>query len=275
MAACCLAVVRPAVAQPPADRDPLPFPNPLSALDRNVVEAFGWPNLLWHDGAVAVTAAMAFSGADHEVRLKFQRLHPLGDAYAKSAYWGGYFVPTALSAALYTIGAATKHRDLAGAGSAALQAIAVTAFDTAFLKWATGRPFPMHGGPPDDPARLTRSYSTEFGEESFSTRGYLAWPSGHTSTATAVAAALSAYYPEHVWIPLIGYPIAILIGVGMIEGDHHWASDVVGGAMIGHAIGYTTGRNLRAYRSRHGRMGAVPWIRSLSGARGLCLGYDF
>jgi hypothetical protein len=31
----------------------------------------------------------------------------------------------------------------------------------------------------------------------------------------------------------------------MIDGDRHWASDVVAGALIGHAIGYSIGKAFR------------------------------
>jgi hypothetical protein len=79
----------------------------------------------------------------------------------------------------------------------------------------------------------------------------------------------------HPWVPLIAYPMALMIGIGMIEGDHHWASDVVAGAMIGHVIGYTTGHNMRVYRYKHRDTARLPWVRSLPGARGLCVGYDF
>jgi membrane-associated phospholipid phosphatase len=156
-----------------------------------------------------------------------------------------------------------------------VQALALTALDTAWLKWATGRPFPTHGGDPNSPERLQPGYAKEFGQESFSTRGYLAWPSGHTSTSVAVAAALTAYYPERIWIPLLGYPVGLLIGLGMMQGDHHWASDVVAGAMLGHAIGYSVGRSFRSYRSDGRPQSRLPWIQPLLGGRGVALGAQF
>ncbi len=69
--------------------------------------------------------------------------------------------------------------------------------------------------------------------------------------SVTIAATLTAYYPEHIWIPLVAYPLAASIALGMISGDHHWASDVVGGAIIGQTIGYTIGRAFheRARRS--------------------------
>lgn len=94
-----------------------------------------------------------------------------------------------------------------------------------------------------------------------------------------MAAALSAYYPEHVWIPLVAYPTALLIGAGMIEGDHPWASDVLAGAMIGHAIGYSIGENFRALRDKTGRgaRSQTPtlWAYPFAGAQGLMVAGSF
>jgi membrane-associated phospholipid phosphatase len=63
---------------------------------------------------------------------------------------------------------------------------------------------------------------------------------------------LVAFYPDQLWLPLIGYPFALAIGVGMIEGDYHWFSDVVAGAVFGHVVGWVVGRQFRAaFDARH------------------------
>jgi hypothetical protein len=62
----------------------------------------------------------------------------------------------------------------------------------------------------------------------------------------SIAAALYGFAPDNNWWALyFGYPLAMGIGFGMVVGDHHWASDVVAGAMLGHAVGYTVGRRFR------------------------------
>jgi membrane-associated phospholipid phosphatase len=70
----------------------------------------------------------------------------------------------------------------------------------------------------------------------------------------SVAAALTAYYPDQVWIPLLGYPLGVFVGLGMIDGDRHWASDVLAGALLGHAIGSSVGSAFRR-RTRAGEAG--------------------
>jgi hypothetical protein len=70
------------------------------------------------------------------------------------------------------------------------------------------------------------------------------------SATISIAAALTAYYPDELWIPFLGYPVAALIGFGMMVRDSHWASDLVAGALLGHAIGYSVGAGFR--RRAHG-----------------------
>ena len=220
-------------------------PTPFDRLGWNVVDAFSGANLLLHGGAVAATGVMAFGGADHALRLAAQR-DLLAPAYGDASYVAGYVLPLTLAPALYVAGLAGGDRTLAAAGAATLQALAVTGATTGILKWATGRPYPTHGGDPHDPRRLDHpEYARELSFQPFTLDRGLAWPSGHTSSPIAVAAALTAYYPEAWWVPAIGYPVSLAIGLGMVDGDRHWASDIVAGALIGHAIGYTVGRSFR------------------------------
>ena len=44
------------------------------------------------------------------------------------------------------------------------------------------------------------------------------------------------------------------MGYAMIDGNIHWASDVVAGVLIGHAIGWTVGTD---FRSRYGGRNAT------------------
>jgi membrane-associated phospholipid phosphatase len=61
----------------------------------------------------------------------------------------------------------------------------------------------------------------------------------------ALVSALVAFYPDQIWIALVGYPLVTAVAIGMVEGDAHWFSDIVAGALIGHAIGWAVGRGFR------------------------------
>lgn len=60
--------------------------------------------------------------------------------------------------------------------------------------------------------------------------------SGHTTSAFTLATILAKHYPDGE-VPKIAYIIAGLVGVQRVYRNHHWASDVVFGAMGGYAAG--------------------------------------
>jgi len=74
-------------------------------------------------------------------------------------------------------------------------------------------------------------------------RGIGAWPSGHTAVMFAGAAAFRAGNPQLGWLSFAGYPLALGVASGMWFGDHHWASDIVSGALLGEAIGSSAGKS--------------------------------
>jgi membrane-associated phospholipid phosphatase len=71
----------------------------------------------------------------------------------------------------------------------------------------------------------------------FSTNGEdNSFPSGHATQAFALAAVLSSHYhSKWVWIP--SYTFAGLVGLARMNKNRHWASDVVGGALLGTFVG--------------------------------------
>jgi membrane-associated phospholipid phosphatase len=244
------------------------MPTPLDGLAEDAAEAFTGTSLLFHAAAVASTGVMAFGGADHALRVGVQRSLVVS-AYGDAALYGGYVVPAMAAPGIYVVGLVAKDRITAGAGAAAVQALAMALATTGVLKVAVGRVYPSHGGDPSAPDRLDHP---EYAHEFTPFAGVLAWPSGHTMGTTSVVAALTAYYPESPAVPLVGYPLALAIGFGMVDGDRHWTSDVLAGALIGHAIGYAVGRGFRR-RVREGRReaGLRPAPMVGRGVYGLCL----
>lgn len=217
---------------------------------------------MFHVGAVWGTGVLALSGADHEIHLQFNR-YIENRAWNETANIAGYVVPLLSAPTIWVAGLASRNHTITGAGSAALQAFVITLATTGALKFAVGRPFPLLDGEEDRPdrAHTFSPFQNRLG----------AWPSGHTSGTIAIAAALTAYAPEQRWIPLVGYPLGLGIGLGMVDRGSHWASDLVAGALIGHAIGYSIGRNfrnrVRGDRTVPDRFEVVPF----SGGAGIAL----
>lgn len=61
--------------------------------------------------------------------------------------------------------------------------------------------------------------------------------SGHTTCAFALATIFAQEYKDKKWVQILAYSIASCAGLSRIHDNKHWASDVLGGAAIGYAMG--------------------------------------
>lgn len=110
---------------------------------------------------------------------------------------------------------APRLREAAGLGAVAFIAAGLLEFT---IKHLVGRPRP--GLAPFAILPVGPSFSSEF--DSF--------PSGHATSAFAVATAFVRLYPRLRW-PL--YAFATCVALGRVYLDHHYCSDILAGVMIG------------------------------------------
>lgn len=97
---------------------------------------------------------------------------------------------------------------------------------------------------------------------------YNAFPSGHSSTAFAVATVLAITWPRHIALYMA---VACLIGVSRVVVGAHWPSDVIGGGFIGvvatlyvHHIFAANGTSMAAALSGTARWHRVgSWVQTL------------
>jgi len=130
---------------------------------------------------------------------------------------------------------------------------------TALLKRSSGRLRPyMNVGP-----RVWTGENNQGYRQSF--------PSGHTTYAWSVATVFATEYADQRWVPPLCYGLATLTGLGRMEGDLHWASDV----LIGAAIGYYVGKSVSTLNRNHlwKSVNIVPQINTSGMSLGLS--YDF
>src|SRR5262249_26012276 len=147
---------------------------PFDRLGAHVLEVATDPWVIVALGAGgAETAALSATRADHDLRLAFGR--DLGaPGYGDVMNVVGWTLPIALPGAAWVLGLRFDEAPLARAGSAALQAAGITIALTTLLKVTTGRPYPLHGGDPADPARFAHpEYASEW--RPFQ-NGFGAWP---------------------------------------------------------------------------------------------------
>jgi membrane-associated phospholipid phosphatase len=90
------------------------------------------------------------------------------------------------------------------------------------------------------------------GKDANGRRSYSSFPSGHTTVAFAAATVFAKEYKDKIYVPILAYSAATLIGVSRITENRHWATDVLAGA----AIGYLTGRNVVNNYHRYAKLKA-------------------
>lgn len=127
---------------------------------------------------------------------------------------------------LYLYGHFFENNKARRAGLLSLESFVVTGIFTQIIK------FSGHRHRPND----SDSHDTWDGP-GFSTSD-LSFPSGHSSSAFAIATVLASEYDDNILIPLSLYSIAALTALSRVNDNAHWASDV----FFGSAIGYFTAK---------------------------------
>ena len=118
----------------------------------------------------------------------------------------------------------------------AVESFLVTSLFTGALKVIMGRTRPFDGVSADEFKGPTTSNN--------------AFPSGHTSTAFAIATVVANEYEHIPLISPLSYGIATMTGFSRMNDNKHWASDVVFGA----ALGYFTSKTiLKLHSNKKGR----------------------
>jgi len=222
-------------------------PAPWAHLGKSSRELVGPEAALLQGAAVAATLALVESGADDWVQQRLQESNPLGRGYADAAYLAGFVAPVVVAGGLYWSGRRAEDATLTRAGAAACQSLGLALLVSGGAKLISGRRGPIKtdcGLFCADPAQ--RAQRADDFDLAFWRRDLpweLFWPSGHAAATAAVVASQQALFPERRWIAWVGYGGMGLIGIGLVEGDYHWLSDVAAGLLIGHAVGGAVGRS--------------------------------
>jgi membrane-associated phospholipid phosphatase len=205
--------------------------------------------------AVATPFGFAPTGLDQRLRVVAQRdlggrpnLEPVS-VWTPYVLGGGFAIGYGISLALDSCSGKRGFSPL-------LQAGLVTFVGVSALKLAVGRRFPNGGRDPRAPDRLDHPE----GAHDFAPfqRGFGAWPSGHTALLFAGASAFRASNPELGWVSWLGYPLALGVAGGMWFGDHHYASDIISGALLGEAVGSSVGKSFSEALGVPGELALVP-----------------
>lgn len=197
-------------------------------------------------GFVALTFAMfpldqsiAHHLQDPNIRAnKFFEKSATGVEYITTP--GSFFI----GGGLYVGGKVLHNKDMSDLGWHGTEAVILASGVTSFLKGMLGRsrPYVQNDTNPHDFNFLKGfgrgPFGLDPGGKPLSKGDYQSFPSGHTTTAFAAAAAVTSEMrriaPGALWVvaPAM-YGGATLVGLSRIYHNNHWASDVVLGAAIG------------------------------------------
>ncbi len=175
----------------------------------------------------------------------------------------GQPAPQIIGPALYITGRLTHQQRIASLGLHGTEAMLLSTILTGVPKIVIGRarPYVSHDSSPSDYALL----------RGLKGRDYQSFPSGHATTAFAVASAVTAEFSHWSdgsgWFPaskvLIGatmYGGASMVALSRMYHNDHWASDILAGA----AIGTFSGIKVVRYNYRHPTNHVERWFLSFS-----------
>lgn len=165
-------------------------------------------------------AAGALLATDHAVSEDFERwenLRPASRSVSKAASVGPLL---SMTAGMWAVGKLTHNSRMADTGNRALQAVAHTNLIILSLKVMTNR---------ERPNKVDGQGQFWGGGRSF--------PSGHSANSWAFATVVANEYQDHKLVAIGAYSFATAVSLSRIAGQHHFPSDTLVGAAVGHLVG--------------------------------------
>lgn len=212
---------------------------PVSAQQAEPEPLFTQDDAAWAAGFLAGTAALA--PLDRYIAGQLQNPRSQESRFLRGTATGFRLLghPGALVAAggAWAIGRLADRPGLADVGLHAGTALVVGEGVTYLGKILVGRARPY----------LDATDPHDFGLLRGTSYDYQSFPSGHTTAAFAVAAALTSEAGERRphdqwWIGTALYSAATLTGLSRMYNNEHWASDIVAAAAVGTFAGWKTVR---------------------------------
>ena len=206
---------------------------------------FTWGDAALFAGFTAATAAAAPADRwftrelQDEARQANRTLNRSATVFRIIGHPGGLIA----GGSLYIIGRASSNRRVEDIGLHTVESIALADAISGSIKIIAGRARPYAS---KDNARNFQLF------RGFKNDDYKSFPSGHATSAFALASIISAetshWRPATRWVvgPAL-YGAATLTGVSRMYNNQHWASDVLAGA----AIGTLTGIKVFRYQHSH------------------------
>ncbi len=217
-----------------------------------------WDKWDWITAALVTGASVALYENDTKIQTwvldnKTRTSEKIGDDVTLV---GSGYLTVGVVGGMYLYGEVAEDSKAVETALFSVESFALTGVFVQVIKRTAGRHRPYTGDP----------YNTWGGPSLASSND--SFPSGHSSSAFAVASVIALEYDNYV-VPPLAYGVAAITGYNRMQHNAHWASDV----FVGAAIGYFTGKAIVAsHRNRDSRVSFSPLI---DGRPGMLLTYRF
>ena len=214
-----------------------------------LVKPFKMEKMDWKYLSIAAAIGGVLSFGDEPVqRFAVNLRHenePLGHTSSMVTRFGdnyGVYTLGALGAYSYVF----KKERMRTTALLASQAYITSAVLASALKFLTVRTRPSFYQPP---AQAEPSFFGPFVTKTGynGNRTNTSFPSGHTTSAFAIATVFAKQYQDRPWIPAVAYSTATLVGLSRITENKHWLTDIFAGATLGYLTGLQAVKNYRKH----------------------------
>ncbi len=194
-----------------------------------------WDSSDWITAALVSGVAIGLYYNDEKIHkwVLENRTTTSSDIGDNVTYLGSGYLTVGVVGGMFVYGQVAENGKATETALLSVESFALTGVFVQIIKRATGRHRPYTGDP----------YNTWSGPSLASEND--SFPSGHSSSAFAVASVIAEEYDNYI-VPPLAYGAAAITGYNRMQHNAHWASDV----FVGAAIGYFTGKTIVASHRR-------------------------
>ena len=197
-----------------------------------------WDKSDWITASWVAAGTGVFFMLDDEIKSKFQdnRSSTTDDISELFEHFGNGAITLPAVAGFYLYGRFGENEKIERTALLAAESFLVSGLFSTIIKVGVGR----HRPNKDNNSSQYDGFSTS--NKSF--------PSGHTTTAFAIATVVANEYEDVPLAAPLAYGVATLAGLSRINDNQHWASDVFFGAVLGY---FTSKTILKLHSNKKGR----------------------
>jgi len=196
-----------------------------------IVSPKNWKGRDFLNLSAVLGAGLLLYSVDQDIQhwVQDNRSSSSEDIFTAITHMGDGVILVGLIAALYVSGEVSDNNSLRKTALLSLESLLTTGIIVRGFKSLAGRARPWTG----ESSHSFHPFST--------TSRFASFPSGHASSAFAVATVI-ADQSNKTYIDILAFSLATLVAISRVHIDKHWASDI----LVGSAIGYFVAKKISA-----------------------------